>query len=83
MGYSPYENVQKLEYPNLLLTGGLKDTRVGFHEPSKMVAKIRYKCQCPSQLILLKVNEEGHFFTGDPYFQETALIYSFLLQSIQ
>ena len=29
-------------YPPLLLTGGLNDTRVGFWEPAKLVARLRH-----------------------------------------
>jgi protease II len=43
--YSPYENIQKREYPDVLLMGSLNDTRVGYFEPTKLIAKLRFKCQ--------------------------------------
>ena len=43
--YSPYENVAKKEYPDLLIMGSYNDSRVGYYEPTKLMAKIRFKCQ--------------------------------------
>ena len=39
--YSPYENIKKMDYPNLLVTTSLSDNRVLFDEPTKYVAKLR------------------------------------------
>ena len=42
--YSPYENVEpadEVTYPAVLATAGLNDPRVGFHEPTKWVARLR------------------------------------------
>ena len=41
MTYSPYDNLKKGNYPNILATGGLNDSQVGFHEPAKWVARLR------------------------------------------
>lgn len=40
-GYSPYENVAPVEYPAILATTSLHDTRVYFTEPAKWVARLR------------------------------------------
>jgi oligopeptidase B len=39
--YSPYHNIKKQNYPNILVTAGLNDPRVSFWEPAKYVAKLR------------------------------------------
>nr|WP_236582668.1 S9 family peptidase [Sphingobacterium multivorum] len=39
--YSPYENIEAKEYPNLLVTTGLHDSQVQYFEPAKWVAKLR------------------------------------------
>lgn len=58
--YSPYDNVKAQEYPNLIFSTGLNDTRVGYWEPAKMVAKLRTK-KTDSNLLLLKTSfTNGH-----------------------
>ena len=39
--YTPYENVRPVEYPAILATTSLNDTRVFFTEPAKWVAQLR------------------------------------------
>lgn len=40
-GYTPYENVAAADYPAILATTSLNDTRVFFVEPAKWVARLR------------------------------------------
>ena len=40
-GYTPYENIAPVDYPAILATTSLNDTRVYFVEPAKWVARLR------------------------------------------
>ncbi|MEH1012415.1 S9 family peptidase [Micromonospora sp. CPCC 206060] len=39
--YTPYENVQPVDYPAILAVTSLNDTRVLYHEPAKWIARLR------------------------------------------
>jgi oligopeptidase B len=78
--YSPYDNVEKKEYPNILVTTGLHDSQVQYFEPAKWVAKLR-AMKTDKNLILLKTNmEAGHGGKSGRFraLEEVALVYSFL-----
>ena len=58
--YSPYENIGKKNYPNLLVTTGLHDSQVQYFEPAKWVARLR-ALKTDSNLLLLKTDMRvGH-----------------------
>jgi len=79
--YSPYDNVAKMDYPNLLVTTGLHDSQVQYWEPAKWVAKIReYKTD--ENLLLLKTDmAAGHSGKTGRFqrIEDEALNYSFFL----
>ncbi|HUS08391.1 MAG TPA: S9 family peptidase [Bryobacteraceae bacterium] len=81
--YSPYDNVAKAPYPNMLVTGGLNDPRVSYWEPAKWVAKLRAS-KTDKHLLLLKIEMgSGHFGSSGRYerIKETAFDYAFLLST--
>ena len=53
--YSPYDQVEAVDYPPIFVTAGLNDPRVTYWEPAKWVAKLRSK-KTDQNLILLKTN---------------------------
>jgi oligopeptidase B len=79
--YSPYENIERKNYPNLLVTTGLHDSQVQYFEPAKWVAKLR-AMKTDSNVLLLHTNMEfGHGGASGrfDYLKDIALNYSFLL----
>jgi oligopeptidase B len=58
--YSPYDNVVKQDYPNMLITTGFWDSQVQYWEPAKWIAKLRdYKTD--DNLLIMDCNMDvGH-----------------------
>ena len=80
--YSPYENIEAKEYPNLLVTTGLHDSQVQYFEPAKWVAKLRTLHQ-GNNVILLKTDMDyGHGGASGrfDYLKDVALNYAFLFK---
>jgi len=81
LSYSPYDNVEAKQYPNLLATGSLHDSQVQYWEPAKWVAKLR-DVKTDNNRVLLKTNmEAGHGGSSGRFrrHRETAFSYAFLL----
>lgn len=82
LSYSPYDNVENKDYPNLLVTTGLHDSQVQYFEPAKWVAKLR-EMKTDENLLLLQTNmEAGHGGASGRFqpYRETALQYAFFLK---
>jgi oligopeptidase B len=79
--YSPYDNVEAKDYPNLLITGGLNDSRVSYWEPAKWTAKLRSLKTDNNQLLLKTNMDAGHSGASGRYesLKEVAFEYAFLL----
>jgi len=80
--YAPYNNVKKMDYPNIFITTSLSDNRVLFDEPAKFTAKLReYKTD--NNLLLLKTEmNAGHGGKSgrDGAIEEIAIDYAFALK---
>lgn len=81
LSYSPYDNVEKKAYPNMLVTTGLHDSQVQYYEPAKWVAKLReYKTD--NNVLLMHTNmEAGHGGASGRFdsLKEVAMEYAFIL----
>jgi oligopeptidase B len=78
--YSPYENIERKRYPNMLVTTGLHDSQVQYFEPAKWVAKLR-EMKTDQNILLLHTNMEfGHGGASGrfDYLKDLALNYAFL-----
>jgi oligopeptidase B len=81
LSYSPYDNITKKDYPNLLVTTGLHDSQVQYWEPAKWVAKLRTLKTDNNQLLLHTNMEAGHGGASGRFeaLREIALEYAFML----
>ena len=82
--YSPYDNIKAQNYPNMLITGGINDSQVLFHEPTKYTAKLR-ALKTDNNITLLKMNmDSGHGGATGRYdgIKETAFELAFILNRV-
>jgi oligopeptidase B len=80
--YAPYNNIKKMDYPNILITTSLSDNRVLFDEPTKFTAKLR-DFKTDNNLLLLKTEmDAGHGGKSgrDGAIEEIALDYAFIFK---
>ncbi len=81
LSYSPYDNIQPVEYPHLLLTTGYNDPRVAYWEPAKFLARIR-DIKKGDNLAMLQTNfSAGHAGASGRYdfLKENVLDFAFLI----
>lgn len=81
LSYSPYDNVAKIDYPNIMVTTGLHDSQVQYWEPAKWVAKLREYKTDDNMLILKTDMSAGHGGKTGRFrrIEDTALYYSFFV----
>lgn len=79
--YSPYDNLEAKEYPNIYVSTSLNDSQVQYFEPAKYVAKLR-KLKKDNNALLLITNMTGSHGGSSGRFQrlhERANEYAFML----
>ena len=79
--YSPYDNINKLNYPAVLVTTSLFDSQVQYFEPAKYVPKLRENSTSGNPVFLNINLVGGHGGKSGRLdsLNETALDYSFIL----
>ena len=82
--YSPYDNVKKQAYPNMLIEISLNDSQVPYWEGAKWAAKLR-EMKTDKNIILLKTNMgAGHGGSSGRYdrLKEVAFDYAYALSQV-
>jgi oligopeptidase B len=84
LSYSPYDQIEARDYPNIIATTGLHDSQVQYWEPAKWVAKLRALKTDDNRLLLHTDMGAGHSGKTGRYqpLRETALIYAFFLDLV-
>ena len=84
ISYSPYDNIQRKPYPNILVKTSFNDSQVMYWEPAKYVAKMR-ATRNDSRTLILKTNMgAGHGGASGRYdrLHEAAFDYAFILNQV-
>ncbi len=79
--YSPYDNIEAKDYPNMLITTGYWDSQVQYWEPAKWIAKLR-DLKTDDNVLIMDCNMDvGHGGASGRFeaYKELALEYAFLL----
>lgn len=82
LSYSPYDNIEKKNYPNTLITTGFHDSQVQYWEPAKWTAKLR-DLKTDHNILIFKTDmNSGHGGASGRFesLKEDALEYAFLLK---
>jgi len=84
LSYSPYDAVQRRDYPAMLVLSGLHDSQVQYWEPTKWVAKLRALRTDDDPLLLFTSMDAGHSGASGRFraHRENALVYAFLLSLV-
>ncbi|MEY2444999.1 MAG: oligopeptidase [Ilumatobacteraceae bacterium] len=81
LSYSPYDQTSPGDYPPSLITAGLNDVRVSYHEPAKWVAKLRAVRTNDAPLLMRCEMGAGHAGPSGRYdlWREEARVLAFLV----
>ncbi len=82
--YAPYENLNEVEYPAMLITAGLNDPRVQYWEPAKWTAELRTTVTGGRPVLLKTEMGAGHFARSGRYdaWRDEAFVLAFLLDQL-
>lgn len=84
LSYSPYDQTTARDYPALLITAGLNDVRVSYHEPAKWIAKLRAVRTNDATLIMRCEMGAGHAGPSGRYdlWREEARVLAFVVSVV-
>ncbi len=84
LSYSPYDQIEPKEYPNMLVTTGLHDSQVQYFEPMKWVAKLREYKTGDNKLLFHTNMEAGHGGASGRFqrLKQTAMEYAFFMDEL-
>ena len=85
LSYSPYDNIKKQDYPNILVRAGLNDPRVPYWEPAKYTAILREMKTDSNSLLLVTNMDAGHGGSSGRYskLREDAFDYAFIFKILR
>ncbi|MCB1555507.1 MAG: S9 family peptidase [Xanthomonadales bacterium] len=83
--YDPLSRVAAIDYPDLLVTTALHDTRVGFWESAWWTAKVRAMRSNPGPTLLLSRDSGGHHGPSSlrELYADEAMAQAFLLERVR
>ena len=81
LSYSPYDQVKRMKYPNMIVTTGFWDSQVQYWEPAKWVAKLRDMKTDRNLLVMYCNMDAGHGGASGRFqrFKTTSLQYAFII----
>ncbi|HSB85258.1 MAG TPA: S9 family peptidase [Ilumatobacteraceae bacterium] len=84
LSYSPYDNTTAHDYPAILITAGLNDVRVSYHEPAKWIAKLRAVRTNDAPLLMRCEMGAGHAGPSGRYdmWREEARVLTFVISTV-
>jgi oligopeptidase B len=85
MSYSPYDNVEAKNYPDMLVKTSFNDSQVMYWEPAKYVARLRsLKTDHNPLLLKIKMDPAGHGGASGRYdrLHDTAFEYAWMLSQV-
>jgi oligopeptidase B len=82
--YSPYDNIVKQDYPNILVTTGYWDSQVQYWEPAKYIAKLRTYNTGKNPILFWCNMDAGHGGKSGRFeaLKEVAMEYAFMLDLV-
>jgi oligopeptidase B len=82
--YSPYDQVEKKDYPATLITTGYWDSQVQYWEPAKWIAKLRSMKTDKNPLLMYCNMDTGHGGASGRFqrYKEVAMEYAFIFDLI-